>query len=58
MSVTLTVRRSNEDLTVALDDQGRITDVLDEQGEPATLTMDEHRQVIARWEAGEDETGR
>ena len=58
MSTTLTVRRPDEDITVALDDQGRITDVLDEQGNDATLTMDELGQVIIRWEAGEDESGR
>ena len=58
MTATLTVRRPDEDITVALNDQGRITEILDEQGDEAKLTEDEKRQVLARWTVGEDETGR
>jgi hypothetical protein len=60
---TLTIRRANQDITVAVryrPKHGRwtIKEAVDEDGNPVSLDMAEQLSICERAKAGEDETGR
>jgi hypothetical protein len=59
-TATLTVRRPDQDITVALGQWGlwEVMEALDENGNPVALTPKEEVDVCVRATHGEDETGR
>lgn len=56
--VTITISRGDEDITVAMDSKGKITESIDEKGKKVKLTKAEKASAKKKFEAGEDETGR